>query len=330
MDIAVFDRTELPVVISALRTVALANGSVSETERQLFEIIAQLHGVTLDLDALADVPADTLRSTIATPHRRKRLVQLAVVTSMVDGDPTPAQEEAVRTLATALEIDERSLRVLHHLTADHRLLVRFDVARRLTGGIFKTAYEEEGLAGVGRVLGPLLLGGGEDPEVAWRYRELGLLPAGTLGRVYWEHCTRRHFGFPGEKGGIPERLVFHDFGHVLSGYDTDAEGEIQQGAFQAGFIRQDGFAVLCFVLVHFHLGIRITPIAQAERGLFDPQRVLRALARGAACRVDLSDRWNFWEVVGLPLEEVRARYGIPPLAPLVDGASAGRAAAPVA
>lgn len=324
MDIAVFDRTELPVVISALRTVAVANGSVSPPERQLFELIAQLHGVTLDIDALpAAVPAATLLSTITTPHRRKRLVQLAVVTSMVDGEPTPAQEEAVRTLAAALEIDEKSLRVLHHLTADHRLLVRFDVTRRLTGQIFKGAYEEAGLSGVGKVLGPILLGGGEDPEVAWRYRELGLLPPGTFGRVYWEHCTRRHFAFPGEKGGIPERLVYHDFGHVLSGYDTDPEGEIQQGSFQAGFIRQDGFAFLCFVLVHFHLGIRITPAAPAERGLFDPQRVLRALARGAACRVDLSDHWNFWEVMELPLEEVRARYGIPPLASLSEGVSAG-------
>ncbi|WP_437569327.1 hypothetical protein [Sorangium sp. So ce542] len=42
--------------------------------------------------------------------------------------------------------------------------------------------------------------------------------------------------------------------------------------------------------------------------------MLRAVARGAACKVDLSDRWDFWDVVHLPFGEVRARFGIPPLA----------------
>src|SRR5262249_36578 len=133
----------------------------------------------------------------------------------------------------------------------------------------------------------------------------------SFGRVYWEHCTERRFAFPGEPGGIPERMVFHDFGHVLAGYDTTPEDEIQQGAFQAGFMRSDGFAFLLFVVLHFHLGIKITPAAEAERGLFDVPKVIRAAARGAACKVDLSDHWEPWEVAALPLEEVRARYGIP-------------------
>jgi hypothetical protein len=38
-----------------------------------------------------------------------------------------------------------------------------------------------------------------------------------------------------------ERGIFHDVGHVLAGHPTDARGEIQQAAFQAGFTRKDGF-----------------------------------------------------------------------------------------
>jgi hypothetical protein len=67
------------------------------------------------------------------------------------------------------------------------------------------------------------------------------------------------------------------------------------------------------VLVQFHLGIRVTPIARAEVGLFDVPKVMRALHRGAACRVDVSQDWNFWELVARPLDEVRAELGIPPL-----------------
>lgn len=151
--------------------------------------------------------------------------------------------QAVKRLARALDVDERSLRVLQEIAGNHRLLTRFDMMRRIMGKIGRDAYDEEGLGGVRKIVAGLA-GKGEDAEVAWKYKSLGLLPEGTLGRTYWEHCTRRKFSFPGEPGGIPERMVFHDFGHVLAGYDTDPEGEIQQGAFQAGFIREDGFAFL--------------------------------------------------------------------------------------
>ncbi|MBH8562878.1 hypothetical protein I8748_11915 [Nostoc sp. CENA67] len=40
---------------------------------------------------------------------------------------------------------------------------------------------------------------------------------------------------------------------------------------------------------------------------------MHALQRGAACKVDLSDNWNFWEVVDVPVQELRDRYGILPL-----------------
>jgi hypothetical protein len=70
---------------------------------------------------------------------------------------------------------------------------------------------------------------------------------------------------------------------------------------------------LLFVILHFHWGVKITPVADAAERLFDIPLVMRALQRGAACTVDLSDHWNFWDVVEVPLTEVRERYGIPPL-----------------
>lgn len=87
-------------------------------------------------------------------------------------------------------------------------------------------------------------------------------------------------------------------GHVLAGYGTDPQGEIQQAAFQAGFVRDNGFMFLLFGILQFHVGMRITPIAKSYEGLFDVPRVLEALRRGAACKV-----------------EVRAELGVPPLVP---------------
>ena len=314
MELAFLKLQQLPVALAALQTVASGHGRLTESERSLLEVVAEMHRSPLDLATVPRLDPVTLAAVVDDPHQRKRLVQMAMVMAMVEGDVTPAQEKAVRAIAEVLEVDEAGLKVLHEVVNDSKLLTRMHMMRRLMGRFVGDVREQEGLSGVKKFLSPLFLGGGEDPEVAWRYKQLGLLPEGTVGRAYWEFCTSRRFGFPGEAGGIPERMVFHDFGHILSGYETDAEGEIQQGAFQAGFTRTDGFSFLLFVIVQFHLGIKVTPIAEARTGLFDVRKVIRAAERGAACRDDLSARWDHWAWVELPVEEARERLGIPPLA----------------
>jgi len=314
MELAFLKPQQVPVALAALQSVAHGNGRLTEPERALLEIVAEIHGTPVDLGSLPEADPVELAAQVIDPHQRKRLVQMAVVMATVDGDVTPVQERAVRAIAEELEVDEASLKVLRGLVSDSKLLTRVHMMRRLMGRFVGEARQEEGLNGVRKFMGPLFFGGGgEDHEVAWRYKQLGLLPEGTFGRAYWEFCTSRRFAFPGEPGGLPERMVFHDFGHVLSGYDTDPQGEIQQGAFQAGFIRTDGFSFLLFVIIQFHLGIKVTPIAEAQTGLFDVRKVIRAAERGGACRGDLSARWDHWAWVELPVEEARARLSIPPL-----------------
>jgi hypothetical protein len=230
---------------------------------------------------------------------------------MVEGDVTAAEARAVRALAAALRVEEAGLKVLDEIAAKHQLLTRFDMMRRIMGKYGAQAYHEEGFAGLRKMAAMFI--NAEDLEVAWKYKQLGLLPEGTLGREFWEHCTKNRFGVPGEKGGIPERMVFHDFGHVIAGYDTRPESEIQQGAFQGGFVREDGFAFLMFVIIQFHLGVKVTPITDGQTGLFDVAKVLRAAQRGAACKVDLSDHWDPFAVADAPLEQIRAEYGVPSL-----------------
>lgn len=309
MDIAIFPRPELRVALGALRTIH------PEPDRSLdrfIDVIGRLHGVDVDWPVPAASPEETA-AAIQDPHRRKRLLQLAVITSMVDGRIEDSETDAVDRLARALEIDDRSTRSIRHLAARHNLIARIGVTRRIFGKFGGEAWREEGLAGV-RKLVAAMMGRGVDPAVAARYQELRHQPEGSFGRVFWEHITERKFAFPGEKGGIPERAVFHDLGHVLAGYDTDPAGEIQQAAFQSGFVRRDGFAFLFFGIVQFHLGVKMTPIADGEVGHFDVDKVMTALARGAACKVDLSDRWDYWPLMSRPIDEVRAELGITPLA----------------
>src|SRR5262245_21297119 len=135
---------------------------------------------------------------------------------------------------------------------------------------------------------------------------------GTLGRECWKHLTEVGFGFPGEPGGIADSVAYHDIAHVLAEHDTTPLGEIQQGSFQGGNRREDGFFFVQFVILHFHHGIQVTPVAPPERGNFDPQKVLWAIHRGAKCSVDMTHQWNFWPLMSLTLEEARARCGLLP------------------
>ena len=307
MDLNVFSPAELPVVLGALRTVAVANDRFSDGERAFLEAIAHIHDTSLNVDTLAAAtPADVARS-VPDAHRRKRAVQLAIVLALVEGEPSTQTEAAVREFGEALGIEEPGMRVINEMTQRHTLLARFEMARRMRAGVRNI----HGFPGFLRTALPFLGIGGTHPETSARYRALAACPEGTFGRALHQHFRENDFAFPGEKHGIPESMVFHDVGHVLSGYGVDPEGEIRQAAFQAGFRRSDGFLFLLFGVLQFHLGLRLTPSARAERGYFDVKRVLRAAERGAACRVDLGSGFDPFAYADMPLDTMRRRLGIP-------------------
>jgi hypothetical protein len=306
MDIAIFEPRELPLVLGALRDVALTNDVFSEAETQLLEGLAKLHGQELRASDLPRVSLASLASVVTDPHRRKRVVQLAIITSLVEGQPGEAGSRAVSELARALDVDDQGLRVLDRVTHDRAMLARFDMVRRV-----QRFVSHNGGPSFLRVAVPTLLGLGQDEQLAARYQALADLPAGTFGRGLYDHFRAHDFALPGEKGGLPELMLFHDVGHVVSGYDVDPQGEIQQAAFQAGFARNDGFVFLLFGILQFHIGLRVTPIARGEHGFFDVPRVLEALSRGAACKIDFSDHFDFFRYAPESLDTLRSRWGVP-------------------
>jgi len=308
MDIRIFDSRELPLVLGTLRRIALANEHLAPTEAQLLEGLALLHGSSLDAADLPEPSATELSRAVLDPHKRKRIVQLAIITTLVEGQPGEASVAAVRELSQALEVPEEGLRVLDRVAHERAMLARLDMVRRVQ----RFAVGSEGPSFL-RVALPTLLGFGQNPKLAARYHALADFPKGTLGRGLYDHYRDHDFALPGEKGGLPELMLFHDVGHVVSGYGVDPQGEIQQAAFQAGFARTDGFVFLLFGILQFHVGLRITPIAKGQRGLFDVPKVLAALARGAACRVDFSDHFDFFRHAPEQLEVLRKSWEVPPI-----------------
>jgi hypothetical protein len=218
----------------------------------------------------------------------------------------------LRTLSRQMFVEDAVVDVVEALHAGKLLKVRLLAMRRAFSALAREAFRAEGLRGVLRFFGALFFKTPVNKDKLWDYKRLGLLPEGTLGREYWRHLTEVGIGFPGEPGGIADSVAYHDIAHVLAEHDTTAAGEIQQGSFQGGNRREDGFFFIQFVVLQFHHGVRITPVAPPTYGNFDPAKVLWAIYRGSRCNVDLTHQWNFWPLMKLSLEEARARIGLLP------------------
>lgn len=313
MDIDVFSKNELEVVFRALRTALAPEGTLQVAERRFLQTYALITG--FPPTAADPLPLHPAEVHICGAHECKRLVQLAGIAVLL-GRPVKAASVAfLKGLSQQLATHDPVVDVADALLNGRHLKARMLTGRRSFRVMIKEAHAAQGVAGVLRFFGALFLRIAVDRDKHAKYRRLGLLPEGTLGRAYWKHMTETGFGFPGETGGIPDLIAYHDIAHVLTGYDTSPLGEIQRGSFQGGNRREDGFFFIQFALLQFHQGIQVTPAAAPQVGHFDPERVLWAVHRGAQCGVDMTHQWDFWPLMRLPLAEARARCGmLPPIA----------------
>jgi hypothetical protein len=298
-----------------MKMIARANGAFDEWERGLVKTAQEIFGTSHDIDALPPIEPDELAEHITDPSLRRQIVRGMIVMSLIDGEASPEEAALVERFAAALGVASPDLGALRNLADGHLLRARFDIARRFFAREKLGEYtKQKGFGWLAKALAAMA-GLREDTATARRYRALEHAPAGSLGRAYYDFVTSNEFTFPGEKGSPPEVISLHDLTHVLSGYGTDPVGELQVLAFHAGCRREekDPFAFLLFGIAEFHMGIAMSPVATGSRGALDPGKVIRAVQRGRACKIDPTDGWDPWAVMDRPLEGLRAEYGIVPL-----------------
>lgn len=304
----------VPFGLRAMKTVATADGSFSDSERHLLATAQSVFGTDVDVDSLETITPEELAGRLTDPAMRRQIVRGMVVLSLVDGEASPAETATVDAFARALGVDSRDLVALRDLADKHFLRARFDIARRFFAREKGLEYaKEKGLGWVVRSL-TVMAGLREDAGIAARYRALEACPAGSLGRAYFDFVRGNGYSFPGERGSPAEMIALHDLTHVLSGYGTDPDGELQVLAFHAGCRREekDPFSFLMFGIAEFHLGLAMSPVATGSTGKLDPVKMFRALERGSACTIDPTDGWDPWPVMNEPLPALREQYRIPP------------------
>ena len=273
-----------------------------------------------DLDDLQPISPAELAGHVEQGNQALQLIRLMIVVCVADGPPCLDQVSLVAAFAAALATDEPAVRVMAHLAKGRLLRFRLAFLRRShIRHYFRNTYRMSGgflpvIAAVLRFRGVL----GEDTATVSRFKALETLPHETLGYQFFRHCVDAGIAFPGEKEGFPEGAIFHDVTHVLSGYDTSAQGELKNAAFQAGYPKagHDFFTWLIAMVLH-GARVNLTPFPMpniegllGEEGL--AECMLRELERGNSVKVDLGDAWDFWDYAEVPIDEVRKRLGIPP------------------
>jgi hypothetical protein len=226
---------------------------------------------------------------------------------------------SIAAFAKALDVDAPQLAHLRQLAEHHMLMFKIDFLRRgHIGGIMRNQLEQKGPLGL--VKGVLTMRGVmEEPALAARYRAWEKLPADTLGHQLIAFYNKNGFSVPGERGGFPEAGLFHDFCHVLGDYGTEPEGEVQVAAFSAGFMHTKPVYIVLFVVLIFSAGVDMRPTGGegfATTGVLGKpgmaERMFAAIERGAQVNQDLSDKWDYWRYVELPIDEVRRQLNILP------------------
>ncbi|MBA3550437.1 MAG: hypothetical protein H0T76_28510 [Nannocystis sp.] len=314
------------VAFGALRMVVEADGPPGANGLALLAVAASTLALGDDWRAVPGTTPAEITDAFPSADARRLLVDSLLIPACIEGEVSAAGEVLVRSLAAALGVRSHWVRVLGPLRRRRVFAVKRQLVRRSPDArrLFARTWAEEGLLGMWRAL-RFVLGLHVDPPLAARFRGLGALPPGTLGRRFFDHFTARGLAFPGEPGGLPERMIHHDLMHVVNDYGTDPAGECELAGFYAAFCPGDAFTFVVIVLATFQLGLPVSPaVVLPARGAFDPARFIAAFLRGRQLRIDVMGPWDYWALMPLPIDAAREHLGItdPPAPPGLPGQAA--------
>ena len=162
-----------------------------------------------------------------------------------------------------------------------------------------------------------------DEALAQRWEALRDLPDGTLGREVVKFYDARGFTFPGRPDSAPPLLAQHDWVHVLAGYGSTVECEIEVFAFISRANDDPrAFSLLAMVISLFETGYLATGAGLFE---YDPghlshrgmaARLADALRRGALCGWHGGGQYllarDWFADAARTLDDVRAELAVVP------------------
>lgn len=198
-----------------MKTVVTACGPVDPTRRALCTAV-QKHVLDTahDFDALPTITPADLAVALEDATLRDQLSRALCLQVIVPDTPARAELDLANQFVKALGGPVDALDRMRSGYEHRMITLRFDAVRTsFMGDSARRRLADEGaiglLANIGEILGVY-----ENNTIAARYRSLGALPLGSLGRILFSFYKERGFAFPGEKGGAPESIIAHGLTHV--------------------------------------------------------------------------------------------------------------------
>lgn len=302
-----------PVVGGLLGAIDVDGGPTDEQVRLLRALTTHVWGrPDLDLDSTRPLSPHEVAAAIGGTDAVRRFHYLLVVLELCRHPLTAAQDARVEEYAVALSLDGMGLEFCRDLVAKGAEVARADHDRFEAN--LRTVQTEVQLRD--REPSSDFI----DPELVERIMAMESLPEGTLGHSLTRFYDEYGFDVPGAtSNSLNYIFVAHDMNHVIAGYEPVAEGELALGAFQMGMNDSEVSWILCLTNLAIHEAgvIQLGDIAPKSATLSRPgvaDTFARALARGATCTADFAIADHF-AMAEWPLEQVRTRYGVPPLVP---------------
>ena len=158
------------------------------------------------------------------------------------------------------------------------------------------------------------------------------LPQGSLGKCFAEFYSRNGLTIPTRQTVNPGYYVWHDMGHVITGYEATSIGEVCLGAFKLALHDSDAnwMASLTNFMIHeaglFKPGAHVQYVPQggsgdpygsdSSKGVMEqpgaPDLLAEALQRGSSCTGDFT-KVDHLAIADVPLIDIRRQYNVLPL-----------------
>jgi len=279
-------------------------------ERQLLaELFPALLGRPWPAHPAVTMPVG-LSGLVLSHRQRQEVMQLLTLLAFLEPRLDETKVLLLERIATELQVEAGVVADLEVVCRGHVLKAFGDMYRRT----FAELNNDGVVQGYARFILPML-GLGIDREHESRYAALAVAPAGSLGAGLHAYYQHNGFPFPGSRKGLPYAYVaIHDVHHVIGGYATDPDGELQVLGFTMGLFPDHALLIALPALLQFQMGIAdplAGSVAPKLKDQLDAPAFARALQRGAATTGLIRDtHWDFWPWIDRPLADVRSELHV--------------------
>jgi hypothetical protein len=225
--------TETQQLARGVRTVVGGSDPLTPLQGLLLSaVFVSMTGHTVDVGAATPIDAVAFAQQLARRDAafRGRILQIMILGALIM-HPIPATVSArLREFAAEMDVHDEVIDIAEAYAAGALDLAAADFARN---GYLADVSPARMKALHVTALAQPWAAVEADPALATRWASLAALPIGTLGRGVADFYRDRGFVYPGLPGSAPPLLAQHDWVHVLAGYGTSLENELEVFAFIA-------------------------------------------------------------------------------------------------